>query len=188
MMMRNTFRNLLMGMTALMLMAACDPKGTWQMNRLGDLLNAEGGPVLTIDQLMDSISELNRHDDFSVLFPLTDVDQRPLEGVYQNPVTGSTLQFHPAEQRDSILTVGTVDINQQTELEVTLTTKPVTKFVQARGKSVYALYEVNTSTDSLGTGRQWASWSRVLLFVYPGGDSIMTTRGSKHLTHIFRHQ
>lgn len=174
------------GLMAVMCCVACDPVGTGAMNRLGDLLNSEEGPTMPIGQLMDSVAYYNEHvTDFSIHFPLTATDERPRqEGCYVNPVTGSKLTFHLEGMSDGIGTIGTVDIEQHKEGEVSFGNGSIdscfTKQVQARGRGVYALYY---NADSVSR-----SWSRVLLFVYPGGDSLMTTRGTAAMTSVFRYQ
>ena len=168
------------------LLMGCDPAGTTQMNILGDLLNNGNGPTMSISQLLDSINTYNyRIKGFDIHFPLTDTDERPLEDKpYVNPATGSKMIFSMYTD-DPDFSIGTVTIEQKTAGEVSFgngTSAPsYTKYVQSRGKGVYALYFIPEISDSL-TRR---IWSRVLLYVYPGGDSIMTTRGYAASQHVF---
>ena len=168
------------------LLMGCDPPGTTQMNKLGDLLNDDNGPTMPISQLMDSINAYNEHiEGFNIHFPLTDTDERPFENTpYVNPVTGSKMVFSMSTD-DVDFSIGSVVIEQKAVGEISLgndTSMPsFTKYVQSRGKGVYALYEMWESSDSL-TRR---IWSRVLLYVYPGADSIMTTRGYAESKHMF---
>ena len=169
-----------------LLYVGCDPVGMSQMNLLGDLLNSDVGPTLSAEQLLDSIESLNhRKKGFSIHFPVTDENASPKDGgIYVNPATGSKMVFSMFTD-DADFSIGTVAIEQNTEGEIsfgngTLTPK-FTKYVQSRGKGVYALYYMSESSDSL-TRR---IWSRVLLYVYPGADSIMTTRGYEDSKHIF---
>jgi hypothetical protein len=168
------------------LLMGCDPAGTTPMNKLGDLLNDANGPSMSIAQLMDSINTYNdRINGFDIHFPLTDTDERPLENTpYVNPATGSKMVFSMSTD-DADFSIGSVAIEQKTEGEISFgngTLSPsFTKYVQSRGKGVYALYYLSESSDSL-TRR---IWSRVLLYVYPGADSIMTTRGYADSKHLF---
>ena len=168
------------------LLMGCDPAGTTPMNKLGDLLNDGNGPTMSIAQLMDSINTYNEHiKGFDIHFPLTDTDERPRENTpYVNPATGSKMIFSMSTD-DADFSIGSVTIEQKTVGEISLgndTSAPsFTKYVQSRGKGVYALYERSESSDSL-TRR---IWSRVLLYVYPGADSIMTTRGYADSKHLF---
>ena len=170
----------------LFLLMGCDPTGTSPMNKLGDLLNDANGPTMSIAQLMDSINTYNDHiQGFDIHFPLTDTDERPLENIpYINPATGSKMVFSLSTD-DAEFSIGSVVVEQKTAGEISLsndTSAPsFTKYVQSRGKGVYALYEKSESGDS-PTRR---IWSRVLLYVYPGADSIMTTRGYADSKHIF---
>jgi hypothetical protein len=168
------------------LLMGCDPSGTTQMNKLGDLLNDGNGPTMSISQLMDSINTYNdRIKGFDIHFPLTDTDERPLEHTpYVNPATGSKMVFAMSTD-DADFSIGTVSIDQNTEGEISFgngsSPPQFTKYVQSRGKGVYALYYMSESSDSLVR----RIWSRVLLYVYPGADSIMTTRGYADSKHIF---
>ena len=173
-------------MLLVFLLMGCDPAGTTQMNKLGDLLNNGNGPTMSISQIIDSINTYNKCiKGFDIHFPLTDSDERPLENMaYVNRVTGSKMQFSMSTD-DADFSIGTVTIDQKTEGEVSFgngTSAPsFTKYVQSRGKGVYALYYIPETSDSL-TRR---IWSRVLLYVYPGADSIMTTRGYAASEHVF---
>jgi hypothetical protein len=135
---------------------------------------------------MDSINTYNDHiKGFDIHFPLTDTDERPRENTpYVNPVTGSKMIFSLSTD-DADFSIGSVTIEQKTVGEISLgndTSAPsFTKYVQSRGKGVYALYAMSESSDSL-TRR---IWSRVLLYVYPDADSIMTTRGYADSKHLF---
>lgn len=171
----------------ILLCTACDPVGMSQINLLGDLLNSDVGPTLSAEQLLDSIESLNqRKEGFSIHFPVTDENTSPKDdGIYVNPKTGSSIQFDltPA---DSLYGIGTVAIVQQTDGELSFghnsLDSVITLHVQSRGKGIYALYSASLGSDSLPR----RIWSRVLLYVYPKGDSIMTTRGIEATTHIFR--
>ena len=168
-----------------LLYVGCDPVGMSQMNLLGDLLNSDVGPTLSAEQLLDSIESLNqRKEGFSIHFPVTDENASPKDGeIYVNPKTGSSIQFDltPADS----LGMGTVIIVQQTDGELTFRHNAldsvITRHVQSRGKGIYALYSTSLDSDSLPR----RIWSRVLLYVYPGADSIMTTRGYEDSKHLF---
>ena len=81
--------------------------------------------------------------------------------------------------------MGTVIIVQQTDGELTFRHNAldsvITRHVQSRGKGIYALYSTSLGSDSLPR----RIWSRVLLYVYLGADSIMTTRGYEDSKHLF---
>lgn len=168
------------------LYVGCDPVGMSQMNLLGDLLNSDVGPTLSAEQLLDSIESLNqRKEGFSIHFPVTDENASPKDGkIYVNPKTGSSIQFD-LTSTDSLYGMGTVIIVQQTDGELTFRHNAldsvVTRHVQSRDKGIYALYSTSLDSDSLPR----RIWSRVLLYVYPGADSIMTTRGYEDSKHLF---
>lgn len=171
------------------LCVGCDPEGTSQMNLLGDLLNSDAGPTLSAEQLLDSIESFNqRKKGFSIHFPVTGENTSPKDnGIYVNPKTGSNIRFVLTPD-DSLYSMGTATIVQQTAGELSFGRSSLdsvlTLHVQSRGKGIYALYSTSLNSDSI-TRR---IWSRVLFYVYPKGDSIMTTRGSESTTHIFRFQ
>lgn len=77
--------------------------------------------------------------------------------------------------------------------------EPEIGYVQPRGKSVYTIYTLSfkeadgAASDSLASDsvpttipQRW--WVPALLYVYPSGDSIITTSGHECSTHVFRYE
>lgn len=187
-------------MAALML-TACDPEGTAQRNHLGWILNTSEAPQLSVDQLMDSIKAYNDAGgpQMPIPFTLTDIDVQPrAHGRYVNEETGSSLTFNLGTTDDADYSIGTVemDLHGQFVMGAVVDREPETGYVQPRGKSVYTIYTLafteadSTATDSLACDtipttipKRW--WVPALLYVYPSGDSIITTSGHECSTHLF---
>lgn len=186
---------------AALFLTACDPEGTAQRNHLERLLNEDEGPNLTTDQLMDSIKAYNDAGGAQMLVPftLTDMDVLPhANGRYVNAETGSSLTFHLDTTDDADYSIGTVemDIHGQFVMGSISSGEPEMGYVQPRGKSIYTIYTMammetdSAATDSLASDtipttipQRW--WVPALLYVYPSGDSIITTSGHECSTHLF---
>lgn len=170
------------------LLTGCDPKGTAARNRLGYLLN--DNPDMTAEALLDSLEYLNGvTPDFDVHLPVTDADTRPhADGLYVNAKTGSSLQFALSDTVDAPYGIGTVTIHQLAD-EFFLNKDTMELMVHAWGKGIYTGYDFYTPSDSQGEEQQPArAHARFLMFVYPGGDSILTTQGYKASENVFRYK
>ena len=190
-------------LVATLFLTACDPEGTAQRNYLGQILNYSEDPNLSVDQLMDSIKAYNDAGGPQMLIPftLTDIDTQPRDGRYVNAETGSSLTFNLGTTDDADYSIGMVemDINGQFVMGATVDREPEMGYVQPRGKSVYTIYTLETkesdceATDSLACDTMPATqakrcWVPALLYVYPSGDSIITTSGHESSTHVFRYE
>ena len=178
-------------LTAVM-MTACDPKGTAARNQLGWLL--DNNPDMTAEALLDSLEHLNGvTPDFSVHLPVTSADTRPLSDMeYVNPVTGSQLVFHLNDTIDDPFAIGTVTISQKSgsqplgELGFYKADSIYVEAVHAWGKGIYTAFVRDTITDDDGSTKERIFHKEYLMFVYPGGDSILTTQGFKDSENIFK--
>jgi len=189
---------------AAMVLTSCDPEGTAQRNHLGRLLNDDDGPNLTLNQLMDSIKAYNDAGGAQMLVPftLTDIDMLPHDnGRYVNAETGSTLTFQLDATDDADYSIGTVemDLHGQFVMGSVSSGEHEIGYVQPRGMSVYTIYTLSfqeadgAASDSLASdsvptiiSQRW--WVPALLYVYPSGDSIITTSGHECSTHVFRYE
>lgn len=200
--------------SATMMLTACDPHWANAQRHIEWALNPDDGSWLTTDQFIDKFSsdKATRSDkiwgrDCIIELPLTNADIRPQEGVnYVGMGSGTTMLFQFSENADTLChTIGKVDINWRedrwgfdvSEDEIRLNPNRFgskTYFVESRGKSVYTLYEYEERTDTLGNpiadslGNVQADIRRLgmLLFVYPGADSILVHRGSKETQRTFK--
>lgn len=137
-----------------------------------------------------------------VPFTLTDIDMLPHDnGRYVNAETGSTLTFQLDATDDADYSIGTVemDLHGQFVMGSVSSGEPEIGYVQPRGKSVYTIYTLSfkeadgAASDSLASDsiptiipQRW--WVPALLYVYPSGDSIITTSGHESSTHVFRYE
>ena len=174
------------GLLLLLAFMSCDPKGTWQRNNLDYLLNEDNGPMLTTQQLKDSIAKLNQIEDFHIPLPTdgaADVLPR-FDCPYINQKTGDTIIFHFDEQRDSILTIGTVEFRLKPSATDSLGDKRITRHhVHSRGEGLYTLYDYWTPEDSTLPQR---FWKPILLRIYLGSDSILGTTGCTEFDLLYK--
>lgn len=172
------------------LLTGCDPKGNYARNRLWLLL--QYNPDMTAEALLDSLEEYNSVvSDFDVHLPATDADTRPhTDGRYVNPKTGSSLQFVLSDTVDAPYGIGTVSIRQQSYNELTFYDNDSTyvESVHAWGKGIYTTYKFVFKTDNKGNAGYERTHECYLMFVYPGGDSILTTQGYKASENVFRYK
>ncbi len=194
---------LLIGSAATLLLS-CDPSQANAQHELEGLLNSPEGQTMTADELVgkshNSAWDKARGAGMVIDVPLTKADTRPLTGgVYVANDTGSSMSFSLTDSIDSINTVGHINIvwhedqwgNPRPEK-----TFNDTVFLQSRGKGLYAIYRYKrvyddmgeVVTDSLGHPLTKRFWEGILLYVYPGADSIYTTRGSELTNHTYYYQ
>lgn len=170
------------------LLTGCDPEGTAARNRLGYLLN--DNPDMTAEALLDSLEYFNGvTPQFDVDLPVTDADTRPYtDGRYVNPKTGSSLQFVLSDTVDAPYGIGTVAIHQSAD-EFFLNKDTLELMVHAWGKGIYTGYNFYYPSDNEGDVQQpERGHAFFLMFVYPGGDSILTTQGFKESENVFRYK
>jgi len=174
-----------------MMMTGCDASYVNAQRDLERALNPEDGSYLTVDDLLlrfksDSISLWDKMRGVGTLveLPLTKEDTRPKEGVsYVGNGSGSTMTFDLSSSADMMArTLGKVYVEWHEDswgltADVYKFSEPFlemdTCYVESRGRGVYTLYN--------DYGRQG-----MLLFVYPGADSILVHRGSEETQRIFR--
>lgn len=173
---------------SVLMLTACDPEGTSQRNYISHFLNEPGTSTMGAKELMDSLKK-SESDWMYLPFSLTDLDVRPeAKGCYKDPVTGSTLQFNLDLTDDPDYSIGTVDVETHGVfvMGTTRADDSFTNYLQPRGNSLYTLYECepsdSTTADSVAPKRVF---NHVLLYVYPSGDSIVTTCGHKQTTNLF---
>ena len=171
-----------------LMMTACDPKGTAARNRLGWLL--DDNPDMTAEALLDSLDYFNGvTPDFSVHLPVTDADTRPHADIqYVNARTGTSISFTIPDSIDDAYGIGTISIRTGSENELTFhgTDTAVVARVHAWGRGIYSIYSKDSVTDEEGHSQLRIYQRSCLMFVYPGGDSILTTLGFKDSENIFR--
>ena len=193
-------------LSATMMLTGCDPHWSNAQRHIEWTLNPDDSSWLTADQIMDRFSpdKATRSDkvwgrDCIIELPLTNADTRPQEGVnYVGTGSGTTMLFQFPDDADTLRhTVGKVVINWREDRwgcdvpEDEIRSNPnrfgsKTYFVESRGKSVYTLYEYEERTDTVGNPQADIYRLGLVLFVYPGADSILVHRGSKETRRTFR--
>lgn len=170
--------------------SSCMPSQTNAQNHLMWALNPDDGSYLTADELCTRFSP----DSASwgdkiwgrtciVELPLTDTDTRPKEMVcYVGEGSGSTLTFKFFATADSLPhTIGEVYIEWHENLwgmsDSTMShIEPDTCFLETRGQGVYTLFNPENQPQREG----------MLIFVYPGADSLLIHRGSEKTKRVFK--
>ena len=184
-------------------LTGCMPAHTNAQNDLMWLLNSDRGNSVTADQLVslkDDISLFDRMRGIGVVidFPLTDANTLPHDGVlYTASDTGSEMIFHLGETREGSLVVGKVTMKLREDgwgksWDRDLPAEEL--YLESRGKGVYTVYSykkertdtvASVLSDTLNTA-DYVKWREPrVLFVYPGADSIVVSRGSKETLHTY---
>ena len=133
----------------------------------------------------DSLSRLtNGH--VQVNIPLQPQDNKPRIGVtYRQPEEGGTITFNggpedlPTIYGDTLPSVAQATFHFKDAL-YDYQAEPYTAYVQSRGKGLYTLYRMEGMRDE--DTNKWVDhsnpvWYPVIISVYPGGDSLVISRG-----------
>jgi len=178
-------------------LTGCMPSYSNAQHRLEGLLNSEEGQQMTADELACFEQSYCK-----VSLPVTDADTRPVEGAcYYASDTGTTMEFDFSEAPDTLNTIGTVNVEwRESHWGIakgdSAEANVMNYFVQSRGKGIYTFYYMDEQTDSVGHVVRDADghplmapcWEGMLIYVYPGADSLMVTRGSRETDHVYRVQ
>ena len=177
------------------ILSGCMPSYSNAQHRLEGLLNSDEGQQMTADKLACFEQSYCK-----ICLPVTDADTRPQEHTcYYASDTGTTMEFDFSEAPDTLNTIGTVNVEwresqwgiakgDSAEADVR------NYFVQSRGKGIYSFYYMDEQTDSVGNVVRDADglpltapfWEGMLIYVYPGADSLIVTRGSRETDHVYR--
>lgn len=168
---------------------------------LSDTLHTRVGLTLTGAQLAVMTYGVDDYPDtFGVNLPVTDLDERPAEGVvYTNAESGGTIVFHYGpglddESIDSVGAIGTVNLRtviHSWESADCLPDSANKRSVQARGNSIYTPYHtVHHRSYKINDVTYPARWSPeyygCLIYVYPGADSLVVTFGYEESKRIYK--
>lgn len=125
-----------------------------------------------------------------VNIPVQEQDNKPrFNIVYLQPETGGTIIFSGSPQRlptiygDELPSIGEATCHFK-DVEYDYLTEPYTAYVQSRGKGLYTLYRMEGTRDE--QTNEWRDhsnpvWYPVIISVYPGGDSLVISRGMNAL-------
>lgn len=175
----------------LIMMTGCMPSWSNAQNHLKWALNPDDDSFPTTDELLERFSPDKAT--FSdklwgrtciVEFPVTDADTRPQEDVsYVGVGSGTTMTFSLSTQTDSLPhSIGVACIEWHEDqwgfADDSTDSRSFTDtcFVESRGKGVYSLFNPEEYPQRKG----------MLLFVYPGADSILIHRGSEETKRVFK--
>lgn len=162
-------------------------------------LMSDAGHAMTGEQLAQLKKDRSIND---VSLPVNDADVLPRMGMYKNDPTGGTIVFKPyTNEKDTINPICQADFRvpfHSWEEKVYLPDDSCyTECIQNRGKGIMAIYRiVHQGGPNGGRHRCYAKhpdgypeyWG-VLLYVYPGADSLLFTCGyekSKRVYHFVK--
>lgn len=193
--------------TASFTLAGCMPPQTNAQNRLRGALNPDDGSYPMADELKAMFSADNatigdklKGATCIVDLPLTNSDTMPNDSVgYVDANSGSIMSFHFDAEKDNLPnTLGKVFFEWREHVWSIANGSADnpeydTCYVESRGKGVYTLYHYEKQykadrllTDSLGNPIMTPERLGMLLFVYPGADSILIQRGSEESKRVYR--
>ena len=157
------------------MLTACHPSYVNAQNELETLLNSEDGQKMTADQLAEmtpDFADKLRGAGCDIHLPLTDNNTLPKAGqLYVSSLTGSSMVFL---QSDSTMTVTIAMREDHWGMPADSLEGTAQYVVQSRGKGLYTLYN---NEEARFEGR--------LVYVFPGADSIIVTRGSQETQQTF---
>lgn len=179
-----------------------------------EILEGTSGHAMTGRQLAalgDSILEANHEnwagmysiDDmrglFSVNLPTNETDNVPRMGAYRDSLSGGTITFSPAdyqlakESSEStefpIRPICQADIRIVYEPFDNLPEKTERMLVEQRGNGIVTLYHiVFRKGEKEGERIYFPEYRNIIIYVYPDGDSIMTSCGYEKTKRIYRYK
>ena len=124
-----------------------------------------------------------------VNIPLQQQDNKPRFGVtYRQPNAGGTITFNggpcsnPTIYGDTLPAIGEATFHFDDDM-YDYQSEPYTAYVQSRGQGLYTLYRMEGTRDE---NNEWLDhcnpvWYPVIISVYPGGDSLVISRGMNAL-------
>ena len=197
---KTVFVTMMMAVGA-MFMTSCDPPIANAQRGLEGLLNSEEGQEMTADELADmsrSSGDKIRGAGVEIHLPITNADTRPLEGVTYMCEDSTSLVFSFEGAPDTLRTIGTVHVdwhqNYWGESKATGNKLDVNSYlVQSRGKGIYTFWNYENQykngepvVDETGDTIKAPRFEGMLIFVYPGADSLLITRGHKDTEHTYQ--
>ena len=157
------------------ILTACHPSYVNAQKELETLLNSEEGQKMTADQLAEmtpGFADKLRGAGCEIHLPLTDENALPKTGqLYVSSSTGSSIVFH---QNGSSVSVTIALRETHWGMPADSLEGTAQYVVQSRGKGLYTLYN---NEEARFEGR--------LVYVFPGADSIIVTRGSQETQQTF---
>jgi len=176
---------------------------------LADVLMSEGGSSLTAEQLahlkgtdkIPGVMEPQNDEDSirNINLPVNSEDVLPRMGKYENEETGATIVFKPyTNKKDTINPICQADLRLAWHSWDTQCYLPEdtceTRCIQNRGRGILAIYHI-VHDFGPNEGRHdcyedhpngYPEYWGVLLYVYPGADSLMYTCGYEESKRIYR--
>lgn len=136
---------------------------------------------------------------FSINLPTNETDNVPRMGVYLDSLSGGTITFSPAdsllakESAEStefpIRPICQADIHIIYENYYSLPKESERMLVEQRGNGIVTLYHtVSYKGDEEGERVYFPEYRNIIVYVYPDGDSLMTSCGYEETKRIYRYK
>lgn len=136
---------------------------------------------------------------FSINLPTNETDNVPRMGVYLDSLSGGTITFSPAdsllakESAEStefpIRPICQADIRIIYENYYSLPKESERMLVEQRGNGIVTLYHtVSYKGDEEGERVYFPEYRNIIVYVYPDGDSLMTSCGYEETKRIYRYK
>jgi hypothetical protein len=179
---------------------ACDPKEANAVHVLVGLLNSPEGQDMSADELANisrTSGQKIRCSGAEVHLPITNTDTRPVNGADYKADDGTTLRFTLGDGPDTLRTIATVDVEwHQNEWGHSFAPEKEPVYmsynVQSRGKGIYTFWYMQEQyeaghpiIDEQGDTLRAPFFEGMLVFVYPGADSILISRGHPDTEHTY---
>lgn len=198
--MKKSFVALALTVAAVFALSGCMPSHSNAQLDLMWLLNDDRGDSVTAEQLVNLKNEITLWDRMRGIgvvidFPLTDANTLPRDSVvYIASDCGSQMTFHLGETREGSPVVGKVTMKLREDTWGKRWDRdfpPEELYLESRGKGVYTVYSYKKNRDDTVASELidsvgYSKWREPrVLFVYPGADSIVVSRGSKETLHTY---
>lgn len=165
-----------------------------QLAALGDSFLVANREKLTGLYSVDDMMGL-----FSINLPTNETDNVPRMGVYRDSLSGGTITFSPADSQLAkesaessefpIRPICQADIRIVYEVYDRLPEKSERMLVEQRGNGIVTLYHtVSRRGDEEGERIFFPEYRNIIVYVYPDGDSLMTSCGYEKTKRIYRYK
>ena len=151
------------------------------------------------EKLMGNYSVDEMRGLFSINLPSNETDNVPRMGVYRDSLSGGTITFSPADSQLAkesaessefpIRPICQADIRIVYEVYDRLPEKSERMLVEQRGNGIVTLYHtVSRRGDEEGERIFFPEYRNIIVYVYPDGDSLMTSCGYEKTKRIYRYK
>ena len=164
-----------------------------QLAELGDSFLDANQEKWIGEYSVDQMREL-----FSINLPTNETDNVPRMGVYLDSLSGGTITFSPADSQLAkasaestefpIRSICQADLRIVYDIYDSLPEETERMLVEQRGNGIVTLYHtVSREGDEEGERIYFPEYRNIIVYVYPDGDSLMTSCGYEETKRIYRY-